>query len=61
MNRSERFGIITGLVAISLLARYNSAIAETLKSNDKKTNQTEQTTNIQQQVSDDLSLNLMSP
>ncbi|MFZ2151409.1 MAG: hypothetical protein WAZ12_01030 [Candidatus Absconditicoccaceae bacterium] len=56
----KKVGIITGIIAASVLAKHTSAIAETLNKN-KKINQTEQTTNIQQQTNDELNLNLISP
>lgn len=60
MNKKERLFITSSLIALWVIAKYNSAIAETLNK-DKKINETEQTTNLQEQTNNELNLNLMSP
>jgi len=60
MNKKERLVIISSFIALWVIAKYNSAIAETLNK-DKKINKTEQTTNLQEQTNNELNLNLISP
>lgn len=61
MNKKERLIITGSLIALWVIAKFNTAIAETLKSNDKKTNQSEQTTAVQQKTNNELNLDLMTP